>query len=91
LNSSPIDQIADPAKSLGLAFDIGSLEAGKLADIVFYPAGNNPLDDLTLAENVMWVMKGGLLYESPSLNMLYPSITPRGPLPRLNPLTVSEK
>jgi imidazolonepropionase-like amidohydrolase len=37
--------------------DRGSLEAGKLADIVAVPG--NPLDDVTVLEHVSWVMHGG--------------------------------
>lgn len=34
----------NPAKALGLDGQIGSLKIGKLADLLFYNASNNPLD-----------------------------------------------
>jgi len=40
--------------------DRGRLEAGLLADIVAVPG--NPLDDITLTEQVCFVMKGGTVY-----------------------------
>ena len=39
---------------------VGSLEAGKLADVIAVPG--NPLDDITVMERVMFVMKGGQIY-----------------------------
>ena len=39
---------------------VGSLEAGKLADVIAVPG--NPLDDITVMERVMFVMKGGEIY-----------------------------
>ena len=39
---------------------VGSLEAGKLADVIAVPG--NPLDDITVMERVMFVMQGGKIY-----------------------------
>ncbi len=39
---------------------IGSLEAGKLADVI--AVRGNPLDNITVMERVMFVMKGGEVY-----------------------------
>jgi len=47
------------AMLLGLNDTIGTLEAGKLADIVAVPG--NPLDDITATERVTFVMKGGVV------------------------------
>ena len=41
--------------------DIGTLEAGKLADLV--AVSGNPLDDITELERVRWVMKGGQVHK----------------------------
>ena len=48
------------AMIMGWEADIGSLEAGKYADVIAVPG--NPLEDITLLERVMWVMKGGEVY-----------------------------
>jgi len=61
-----------------------------LADIVFYAAENNPLANLAMTENVKWVMKDGVLYDTPSLDTLYPWQEPRGPLPQLNPISIQD-
>ena len=50
------------ADLLGLANKIGTLEAGKLADIVAVPG--NPLDDIKATQSVMFVMKEGVVYRN---------------------------
>ena len=45
------------AMIMGWEADVGSLEAGKYADVIAVPG--NPLDDITALERVIWVMKGG--------------------------------
>jgi len=42
--------------------DRGSIEAGKLADII--AVDENPLIDITVLENVFFVMKGGKIYKN---------------------------
>jgi imidazolonepropionase-like amidohydrolase len=46
---------------LGLADQIGSLETGKLADIV--ATDENPLENIHTLENVSFVMKEGVIYK----------------------------
>jgi imidazolonepropionase-like amidohydrolase len=45
------------AACLGRQFDIGTLGKGKKADIVLI--AGNPLRDLSLLKNIIWVIKGG--------------------------------
>lgn len=45
--------------------NIGSLEQGKLADIIAVPG--NPLKDITLLERISWVFKEGKLIKRPTI------------------------
>jgi imidazolonepropionase-like amidohydrolase len=48
------------AQIIHLEDRIGTVEAGKLADLVAVPG--NPLTDITATERVGFVMKGGVVY-----------------------------
>jgi len=48
------------AELLGTKDSLGTLEAGKFADIVAVPG--DPLSDVSLMEKVDFVMKGGIVY-----------------------------
>lgn len=67
---TPIEALAagtiTSAKSLGMAKDIGSLEPGKLADLVVLDA--DPTTDIRNSEKVAQVMLGGRLYDSATMN-----------------------
>lgn len=50
------------AQLMGWQDRIGSLEAGKFADVV--AVSGDPLSDITELERVKFVMKGGQLYKN---------------------------
>ena len=52
------------AKILGWEDQIGALKAGYLADVIAVPG--NPLNDISVAQKVSFVMKGGVIYRSPA-------------------------
>ncbi len=60
----------DGAKVLGMEKDLGSLEVGKLADIVVLDA--DPLAKLRNSDQVHMVMINGNLYEAATMNQLAP-------------------
>jgi imidazolonepropionase-like amidohydrolase len=60
----------DGAHSIGLSKDIGSLETGKLADLIVLDA--NPLEDIKNTAKIAQVMKNGRLYDAATLDETYP-------------------
>ncbi len=66
-----------PAKSLGMDADIGSLEAGKLADMVVLDA--DPTADIRNSEKVNRVMLGGRMYDPLTMNEVVTGTRVRAP------------
>lgn len=68
----------NPARNFGFDKDLGSLEPGKLADLVVIDG--NPLADIRQSDRIVQVMQNGRLYDAATMNQLAPAAKARKPL-----------
>jgi len=59
------------AESIGLEKQVGSLEPGKLADLLVL--NSNPLDDIHNSRDLEYVVKNGVVYSAETLDEVWPA------------------
>ena len=67
----------NPAKTFGMDHQLGSIKAGKLADLIILDA--DPLKNIMDTDKVKYSMVNGRLYDAESMNQLYPEKKQRAP------------
>lgn len=69
----------DTAHNIGIDNEVGSIEPGKLADLLIL--GSNPLEDIRNTADIRYVMLGGRLHDGTTLDEEWPTSRPYGPRP----------
>ena len=68
----------NPARSLGFDKDLGSIEPGKLADLVIIDG--DPLADIRQSDRITQVMQNGRLFDALTMNQVAPVAKARKPM-----------
>ncbi|KAJ7760592.1 hypothetical protein B0H16DRAFT_577921 [Mycena metata] len=76
---------SDAAVTLGLFPSLGSLSAGKLADLIVYPPGIDLLEgDISLTREIQLVARGGRFWDASSMEEVWPLKGKKQVLPPIN-------
>jgi hypothetical protein len=63
-------QFAPEPEKLGIQQDLGSIEAGKLADLLVLTA--NPLENIENSLDLKYTVADGVIYDSATLEVVWP-------------------